>query len=360
MVRVLHVYPEMKSAGTEMVIMNLYRNIDRERVQFDLLVMREGESDAKFKALGANIHYLPKTENYKRDLVAFFREHPEYRIIHTHTHKEMGTVLRAAKIAGVPCRIAHSHNSRPDLPKIMRLYKMITGWDIESSATHFLACSCEAAEWLFPRKHKLATVWHNAIDLDAFRFKPEDRTEYRKMLGIPYNARVIAHVGRFADQKNHAFLVKQLNRLTESDPSIYAILVGGGPLFDEIKSESRSERILFLGQRGDVPALLSASDMFLFPSHYEGLGIVAVEAQASGLFCLASEGVPAAADVGIGLFERLSLTESEDVWCDKIKDALNSANAEKRAERSEMAFNTDYNIHKIAKMAEEFYLGFEK
>ena len=357
MERVLHVYPQMNSAGTEAVIMNLYRNIDREKVQFDLLVMTEGESDERFRALGANVHYLPKTKNYKRDLVAFFKAHPEYKTVHTHTHREMGIVLGAAKRAGVPTRIAHSHNSRSDLPKLMKLYKLVSGWEMESSATHFLACSREAAEWLFPRKHRRAVVWNNAIDLDAFRFDPESREKYRAMLGIPSGAKVIAHVGRFADQKNHRFLIKLLNRLTEADESVYAILIGGGPLFDEIKAEAKSERILFLGQRSDVPALLSAADVFPFPSNYEGLGIVAVEAQASGLFCLASLGVPAAADVGIGLFERLSLAEGEEAWCDRIRVALDSADSGKRAERSAMAFDTDYNIHKVAKMSEDFYLS---
>ena len=356
MVRVLHVYPEMKSAGTEMVIMNLYRNIDREKVQFDILAMREGESDDSFRALGARVHYLPKTKNYKKGLVEFFLSHPEYRIVHTHTHAEMGTVLKAARRAGVPVRIAHSHNSRPDLPKVMKLYKLITGFNIESSATHFLACSREAAEWLFPRRHKRAVVWNNAIDLDAFRFDGVARREVREALGIPADARVIAHVGRFADQKNHAFIIRLLNRLTAEDPSLYALLVGGGPLFDEIKAEANSERILFLGQRKDVPALLSASDIFLFPSHYEGLGIVAVEAEASGLFCLASSGVPAAADIGTGLFERMSLSEGEDAWCERIRRALADSNSTDRAECSDKAFDTDYNIHKIAKMAEEFYL----
>jgi glycosyltransferase involved in cell wall biosynthesis len=357
MERVLHVYPEMKSAGTEAVIMNLYRNIDREKVQFDLLVMCEGESDGKFRALGSTVHYLPKTKNYKRELVAFFKAHPEYKTVHTHTHKEMGTVLAAAKRAGVPTRIAHSHNSRSDLPKVMKLYKLVTGWEMESSATHFLACSREAAEWLFPRKHKRAVVWNNAIDLDSFRFNHADREKYRSKLGIPTDAKVIAHVGRFADQKNHRFLIRILNRLTEEDESVYAILVGGGPLFDEIRAEAKSDRILFLGQRSDVPALLCAADVFPFPSNYEGLGIVAVEAQASGLFCLSSLGVPAAADVGTGLFERLALTEGEDVWCERIKRALCESDPEKRAELSEMAFDTDYNIHNVAAMAEEFYLS---
>ena len=357
MVRVLHVYPEMKSAGTEAVIRNLLCNIDRELVCFDFLVMREGESDEMFRSLGANIHYLPKGESYKKDLYDFFRAHPEYKIVHTHTHKEMGVVLKSAKRAGVPCRIAHSHNSRPDLPKIMKLYKMWTGRDIESCSTHLLACSHEAAEWLFPRRHKQAAVWNNAIDLDKFGFVPDTRAKYREMLGIPENAKVIAHVGRFADQKNHKFIIKLLNRLTKADESVWAILIGDGPLFDEIKAESESDRIIFLGQRSDVSELLTASDMFLFPSHYEGLGIVAVEAQASGLFCLASEGVPAAADIGTGLFERLSLAEGEDVWNKRILELLDAADSDRRAELSARSIDTDYNIRKIGKMAEEFYLG---
>ncbi len=357
MVRVLHVYPEMKSAGTEMVIMNLYRNIDREKVQFDLLVMREGESNAKFKALGARVHYLPKTKSYEKDLVAFFSAHPEYKIVHTHTHAEMGAVLKAAKKAGVPCRIAHSHNSRPDLPKIMKYYKMWTSRDIEASATHFVACSREAAEWLFPRKHKRAVVWNNAIDLDAFKLSAEARERTRAELNIPSDAKVIAHVGRFAEQKNHAFLVKLLNELCQRDESIYATLVGGGPLFDEIKAQAKSDRIMFLGQRSDVPSILTAADTFLFPSNYEGLGIVAVEAQASGLYCIASLGVPTAADIGIGLFDRLSLSDDEKIWIQRVETALLKSDIAEREEYSRRAFDTEYNIRKVAKMVEEFYLS---
>ena len=357
MVRVLHVYPEMKSAGTEMVIMNLYRNIDREKVQFDLLVMREGESDAKFEALGAKVHYLPKTGSYKKDLISFFASHPEYKIVHTHTHAEMGTVLKAAKIAGVPTRIAHSHNSRPDLPRIMKLYKMWTSRNIEASATHFVACSREAAEWLFPRKNKRASVWNNAIDLDAFSFSAAERERTRAKLNIPNDAKVIAHVGRFADQKNHVFLVKLLNELCDRDSSVYAALVGNGPLFEEIKAQAKSDRILFLGQRSDVPSILTAADLFLFPSNYEGLGIVAVEAQASGLYCLASLGVPAAADIGVGRFERLSLAENEKIWVEKVETALLKSDIAEREEYSRRAFDTEYNIRKVAKMVEEFYLN---
>lgn len=356
MIRVLHIYPQMKSAGTEMVIMNLYRNIDREQIQFDFCVQKKGETDETILAMGGKVHYIPYSKNYEQDMMAFFKSHPEYKIVHTHTHTEMGIVLRAAKKAGVPCRIAHSHNSRPDLPKIMKLYKMWTSRHIEASATHFLACSQEAAEWLYPLKHKKATVWNNAIDLDAFKFNEKTRREYRELLGIPNDAKVIAHVGRFAEQKNHTQMIEWLNSIMQKDESVYALLVGGGPLFERIKAKAQSERISFLGLRKDVPGILCASDVFLFPSLYEGLGIVAVEAQASGLQCIASMGVPAAADIGIGLFERHSLASSEAGWLERIYAAFSAFDLTERKVLSEKAFETEYNIKQVAAQAQKFYL----
>ncbi len=356
MIRILHVYPQMRSAGTEMVIMNLYRNVDREQIQFDFCVQKEGETDEIIYSMGGKIHYVPYTKNYENDMVEFFKNHPEYQIVHTHTHAEMGIVLKSAKKAGVKCRIAHSHNSRPDLPKIIKLYKMWTSRYIESCATHFLACSNEAAKWLYPIKYKRAKVWNNAIDLDAFRFDENVRKEYRKSLGIPNDAKVIAHTGRFAEQKNHIQLIGWLNDITEKDDNVYALLVGEGPLFDEIKAKAKSDRIRFLGLRKDVPQILCASDVFLFPSLYEGLGIVAVEAQASGLKCIASTGVPSAADIGIGLFERHALTDSQSLWIESVYKAFSTQNLEERTKLSKKAFETEYNIKKVAKEAQKFYL----
>ena len=356
MIRILHVYPQMRSAGTEMVIMNLYRNMDREKVQFDFCVQREGETDEIIAAMGGKIYYVPYSKNYERDMVEFFKARPEYQTVHTHTHAEMGIVLKAAKKAGVKRRIAHSHNSRPDLPKIVKLYKMWTSRFIESFATHFLACSNDAAKWLYPLKYKKAKVWNNAIDLDAFRFNKETREEYRKLLDIPSNAKVIAHIGRFAEQKNHTQMIDWLNDMTKKDDKIYALLVGEGPLFDDMKAKAQSDRIRFLGLRKDVPQILCAADVFLFPSLYEGLGIVAVEAQASGLQCVASTGVPTAADIGLNLFERHALTDAQCVWEESINKAFVSKTVEEREEISKKAFETEYNIKQVAKEAQKFYL----
>ena len=356
MIRILHVYPQMKSAGTEMVIMNLYRNVDREQIQFDFCVQQKGETDEEILKMGGKIHYIPHTKNYEKDLLKFFYDHPEYKIVHTHTHAEMGKVLKVAKKAGVSCRIAHSHNSRTDLPRIFRIYKMWKSRDIEANATHFLACSKEAANWLFPLKHKKAVVWNNAIDLEAFRFNEETRNEYREKLGIPQEAKVIAHVGRFAEQKNHSQMIEWLNALAKKDNYFYALLVGEGPLFESIRSKAESERIMFLGLRKDVPQLLCASDLFVFPSLYEGLGIVAVEAQANGLKCIASMGVPLGADIGTGLFERYSLKNDSAFWEDCINNALEITDLDKRKELSKKAFDTEYNIKNVALEAQRFYV----
>ena len=179
---------------------------------------------------------------------------------------------------------------------------------------------------------------------------------YRQLLSIPADAKVIAHVGRFAEQKNHTQMVDWLNEITKKDDSVYALLIGGGPLFEQIKAKSQSDRILFLGLRKDVPQILCASDVFLFPSLYEGLGIVAVEAQANGLQCIASMGVPAAADIGIGLFERHSLSEMPSVWEERIYAAFSVHDLAERRLLSEKAFETEYNIKQVAMQAQKFYL----
>lgn len=356
--RILHVYPQLNNAGTEMVIMNLYRYVDRSQVQFDFLIQKPGELDDIVLSMGAKIHCIEKTGHYTKDLFAFFSAHPEYRVIHTHTHAEMGTVLKQACRAGVPHRIAHSHSSRSDLPSIAKYYKLLSSWDIEQYATVFLACSLEAAAWLFPRKHRQAQIWRNAIDLHRFQFDPEKRSAYRSLLHVPEDAKLICHVGRFAKQKNHHRIISLLNQITQQDDSIHALLIGTGPLEEQIRRASNSPRIQFLGNRTDVADLLCAADLFLFPSLYEGLGIVAVEAQASGLPCVASTNVPQSADLGIGLFSQLPLSAPDQDWIQHVQRNLCMDEANRTA-RSQMALSSQYHIGSAASAAQRFYLSLE-
>ena len=358
MKKILQVYPQMNNAGTEMVIMNLFRNVDRNKISFDFLAQKPGLIDDEIRSMGGNIYYIPntgKTEYYKR-LFRFFEEHKEYTAIHTHTHAEMGMVLKAAKQAGITHRIAHSHNSREDLPSIFKLYKRITGIPIEQNANHFFACSNLAAKWLFPSKWQKCEVLENAIELERFAFNAETRIRMRQGFGFNDGDKVICHVGRFAEQKNHKRIIEILNEMIEADNSIKALLVGIGPLFDEMKSKSKTDNIKFLGTRNDIPELLCAGDMFLFPSLHEGLGIVLIEAQASGLKCVSSDAVPPEADIGTGLLRRLPLKASNKEWIRNIEASFVNHDRQKK---SQAALDSRYNIKTIGKHIEEFYLGLD-
>lgn len=351
MIRILQIYPQMNNAGTEMVIMNLYKNIDRNQIQFDFCVQKPGELDDEIRSMGGKIYYI-NSNNYYHEFYELLKNHPEYRIIHTHTHKEMGKELKIAKKMKIPYRIAHSHNFRGDLPWYAKVYKIFSSYNIEKYSTHKLACSKEAAQWLYPITYKKAIIWKNGIDLKRFQFNEEARNKIRFQVNIPQEGFVVCHVGRFAKQKNHERIVEILNEMMSKNENVYALLVGCGPLEKEIKSKIKYDRIKFLGNRRDVPEILSASDVFIFPSLWEGLGIVAVEAQANGMFCLASERVPSSADLGIGLFESINLSASNEIWI----NTLYRNNNKYRIQKSIKAGCSDYDIEKVASNAQKFYM----
>ena len=358
MIRVLQVYPQMNNAGTERVIMNLHANIDRSYVQFDYLTEQEGEMDDTLRIMGSKIHQI-KSKNrwcYFCDLIRFFKTHPEYRIVHTHTHAWMDVVLLAAKTCRIPCRIAHSHNARNDLSRLMAYIKGITSIPMELAATHFFACSKNAAQWLFPHKKQHWKVIPNAISLSDYLYSPEKRCHIRRSLNITGDEFVMIHVGRFAKQKNHTFILSILEAFNQQQKNWKMIFVGTGPLETEIKQQSEkaglSEHLLFLGNRRDVCDLLSAADCFLFPSLHEGLGIVVIEAQAAALPCIVSEAVPTEANLNLGLLHTLSLEQSPSIWADTIKSA--SAPIHRSGLNNEI-LNSEYNIIKVATSIQQFY-----
>lgn len=361
MIRVLQVYPQINNAGTERVIFNLYENIDTSLVQFDFLVERPGEMDEKIRDMGGVLYYIDeesKSEYYKQ-LISFFRDHPEYKVVHTHTHGRMGIVLRAAKKCGIPCRIAHSHNARNDLPKSAAFIKGLTSIPMELAATHFFACSYNAAKWLFPHRIKDCKVLYNGIKLGEYLYSVESRKRIRTQLKIGDKDFVMIHVGRFAEQKNHEFLVKILKEYAALDQSNWKmILVGEGPLEDTIKKQvdnaGLSEHIVFLGSRRDVNQLYSATDLFLFPSLHEGLGIVVIEAQASGLPCIVSDAVPPEADLKLNLITTLRLTQPLEEWVNAIR--TRSQSVREREQLADAVLNSEYNIKKIAAKMQQFYL----
>lgn len=355
----------MNNAGTERVIFNLYDNIDKTKIQFDFLVETTGELDCKIRDAGGRIYYINEKNNrvYYKKLCVFFDEHKEYSVVHTHTHSRMNLVLKAAKKCGLPCRIAHSHNARTDLPQIVKLLKGMMSYSIERYANYFFACSENAAKWLFPHKEKQCRILYNGIRIEDYLYNRETRTKVRRELGIQDNEYVMIHVGRLARQKNHRFLMEIIKKYNDNYQANWkALFVGDGPLRNEIQQqvevEGLTECISFLGNRTDVSELLCAADVFVFPSLHEGLGIVVIEAQSCGLPCIVSEAIPSEADMQLGLFHWTSLDCKPDLWAEKIeKIRLCKSNRENCVDE---ILSSDYNIKTISRSMQDFYLTFER
>lgn len=325
--RVLHAVVNMNRGGAETWIMNLYRRIDRTRLQFDFLTCREGVYDDEIRALGGIVHRMPWiTEagpvGYVRALDRFFAEHRQYRVVHAHMDRMSGWVLRAARKAGVPVRIAHSHNTKSEGGPLARLYKWASGRLIDPHATGRLACSEAAAAWLFGRRAAEARLIRNAVDCDAHAFDPEVRRAVRAELGLRPGQLAVCHVGRFSPQKNHAFLIELFAQLAAERPEAVLVLIGDGPLKEDIALRAEAagvgDCVRFLGVRSDVARLLMGMDVMVFPSLHEGLPLALIEAQGAGLPCVVSNRVTAEADLGIGLMARLPLEAPAGAWIREI------------------------------------------
>ena len=360
MTKVLQIYPQMNNAGTEKVIMNLYNNINQEKVHFDFLVNRPGVLDEEIRKKGAKIFYINNNDknNYYINLMKFFKEN-NYEIIHVHTQGNMELILKAAKKSKIKCRIIHSHTARQDIPKILKILKLYRNIQIERNATDFFACSQDAAKWLFPHKYKSAKIVYNAIEIKKFLYNEEVRKKVRKDLKIKDDEKIVINISRISKGKNHSKIIKIAKKVIDNNKKIKFVFVGTGNLEEDIKNEIKNNHIednfILLGNRNDVNELLMAADLFLFPTLYEGLGIAVVEAQFSGLKCITSERVPKEADISLGLLEKIELSKSNDYWAKKIEE-----NFKKKIKRNildKIDIVKTYDIKNIATDVEEFYLS---
>lgn len=357
MIRILHVVTDMRRGGIETMLMNYYRHIDRDVIQFDFLTHRDYRSDYddEIESLGGVIYHLPKlnpfSKFYKNALRRFLTEHSEYRIVHVHQDCLSSVVLKVAKQCNIPVRIAHSHNSNQtkDVKYPIKLYYKRF---ISKYATHLMACSEEAGRWMFGKNDEF-TVLNNAIDAAAYSFNMEKREAVRKSFGISQDALVLGHVGRFSYPKNHTFLIDVFNQVSKIK-NAKLLLVGDGKLRKEIEEKVESyalqKHVIFTGVREDVSDLLQAMDVFVFPSNYEGLGIVAIEAQAAGLPCFISDKVPIECKK-TDLVQQIPLSAGAEKWA----NAITSCNKE-RKNRYEEIKESGFDIVENAKRLEDYYL----
>lgn len=293
--------------GVESFIMNYYRNIDKTKVQFDFIV----DSDSKLvplkeiEDLGGRVIKVPPYQNifkYLKETRKIFKEN-KYKIVHAHLNTLSIFPLFSAFLAKVPVRIAHSHSTSNKKEWKKNIIKWILRPMSKLFATNYFACSKYAGAWLFGKKalnKNQITIIKNAINLEKFSFNENVRNEIKRKLKIE-NKFIIGCVGRFMEQKNHRFLIDIFEQVHKEKENSVLLLIGSGNLEEEIKNKIKAlnleKCVYFLGVKSNVYDYMSAMDAFVLPSLYEGLGMVLIEAQVSGLKCFTSNVVPKEAQI---------------------------------------------------------------
>lgn len=361
MIRVLQVVNIMDRAGLETMLMNYYRNIDRSQVQFDFLVHRDtpGAYEDEIKRLGGKIYRAPRLypQNYLKYyyfMLKFFAEHPEYKIVHSHIDTMSAFPLLAAKKAGVPNRIGHSHSSKLDLDFKFPI-KFIAKFLMPYEANMYYACSQKAADFMYPGKK--VKIIHNAIDLELFKFDKLKRNCIRKKLNLDDNF-VIGHVGRFYYVKNQMFLLDIVHEIKKENSNVRLLLVGKGEdekiLRKRVKDLELEDNVIFLIDRADVNDLYQAMDVFVMPSIFEGLPVVGVEAQANGLPCLFSNTISNEVLL-TNQAEMMSLKCSPKEWANRVLNMQREKDEDTRTLLADQGYDIRVEAQKLQKCYVQMY-----
>jgi glycosyltransferase involved in cell wall biosynthesis len=336
--RILHVLGKLDRGGVETWLVQVLRHIDRQKYQMDFLVhtTERGAYDEEVKTLGARIVPCLRPSNplqYAFNFQRALREYGPYDVVHSHVHHYSGYVLMLAAMAGVKVRIAHSHSDTElvglSASPMRKAYRAAMRSLIRSCASGGLAVSTEAGDDLFAGPWRGSAKWtlhHLGIDIARFEAKVDSKA-LRQTLGIPMDAVVIGHVGRFTEEKNHQLIVEIAREVLRYEPRAFFLLVGDGPLRRSIEAKiarlSLQHSFLLTGVRADVPALMiGAMDAFVFTSLREGLPIELLEAQAAGLKCVVFEVISREADVIASLITRESPHTSAARWAQELLRVL--------------------------------------
>jgi glycosyltransferase involved in cell wall biosynthesis len=352
--------------------MNLYRQLDRSRVQFDF-ALYEGSPcyyEEELETLGARVlRYPPPTAtgllSLRRVITRLMRDHGPYVAVHSQMSLFSGFPLAAAHRLGIPVRIAHSHTTAQEGAdsRWRRLYRRHMAALVRKHATHIFGCSSAAVEvllgaeaWSDPRMG----VIPDAVDLESYRHCADEREGFRRQLGLPEEALVLGFVGRLIPLKNLFFVLKVFSTVRTVSAESHLLIAGEGALQLALERRAASlgleDRVHFLGLRHDIPAIMSAVDALCLPSRREGLGMVLIEAQAAGTPCLCSEAIPEEADLGLGLVRRLPIDQGVGPWLEALSVVLKTPRPSWET-RQERFAATGYDAASLARRMEAIYLG---
>ena len=363
MIRVLHMFASLDVGGSQTVMMNIYRNIDREKIQFDFVIdhPKEDYFAEEIRSLGGRVYTMPafrgtNAGEIRRDWNNFFYTHPEYTILHSHTRSYAALYLPVARAHGVKT-IIHSHSTSTG-GGVKGAVKAVMQLPLRHQADVLMACSLDAGEWLYGKRacqSERFILLPNGIDTRRFALAPGTRERYRRELGLE-GRYVIGNVGRFYDVKNHTFLLDVFQKIHEREPEAMLLLVGVGPLQQQMAQKAVelgvAEQVIMTGNRDDVPELLGAMDVFAFPSLWEGLPMTVVEAQAAGLPCVLSDTITKEVDVS-PLVEYLPLGDAEQ-WADALLTRRQRQDVSKNIARA------GFDIRSSVKRLTELYTALDR
>jgi len=373
--RVLQILAEpFENGGQELFICNIYRNIDKEKVQFDFIAPYTGKNEKLKneiinnggKFYGLNIDFN-KNQLFKR--IIFFNQlkkilkKEKYDIVHINSVSLLGLLFGTltAKKLKIKNIIVHSHNDGTASLKY-RIIKKVSDKILLKYPNYYFACSKRAAEWKFPKQiidENNYTVIKNGIDVEKFKFDETIRKQYREKFNIEDKI-VVGHVGRFEYQKNHEFIIDVFEEIVKLNKNVCLMLIGDGSLKQHIKekveSKNLSDKVIFLDIRDDVEKILCAMDCFLFPSIFEGLGIAVIEAENSGLPVIASDRLTKEVEI-TETIRKLSLDIEKKEWAQILLNQVEKNKNNDRILQSEMVKKAGYDIKKVSKDLTNFYLG---
>lgn len=365
MMRVLQVIGVMDRGGAETMVMNLYRAMDRSEIQFDFLVheQRDGDYDAEIRELGGRFFRVPRFTGlngpaYRKHCRKLFAAHPEWSVVHGHIGSCAPIYLSEAKRAG-KYTIAHSHAQNYESGLEGMVFNLIAH-PVRHVADYFIGCSREAGLDRFGKgvvEGDSFSVLANGIDAQRYTCDSSSHELAKEEMGL-VGRPVVCHVGRLIPVKNHEFLFDVFEIIRRRYPQAVLVLAGRGELEHSLKqsvaSRGLDNAVRFLGVVDDIPAVLRAADTFVFPSIKEGLGLAAIEAQASGLPVLMSEGVPVSAHMG-GDAQRIALEAGAEQWAQACLQQLGIALKSERHDGVELVRSHGFDIAQTSAWLADFY-----
>ncbi len=367
MIKILHILSSLDGGGVGMMLYNYYMRIDRSKIKFDFAVcgFEKGMLEAALEGMGSKIfHTTPKKKSFLKNMkeTASVIKNGNYHVVHSHQNFKSCFPLFLAKKYGVKIRIIHSHEFNYNMNFIEKVKLGIYRPINQNLATHFWACGEAAGRWLHGEGWSVTKggyIMRNAIDIKKFAFSSDDREEYRQNMNLTHK-KVLLYVARVSYGKNQEFLIPLMEKILQRAPNTCLLLVGTGTNDEKIKREIADRKmdnsILFLGKRRDIPQLMSAADVFVFPSKKEGLGIVAIEAQASGLRTIASCGVPKETAV-TNIIKYIPL-EKPQMWVDEILAKPKYSRTDFSDQIKSAGYSVDIQAEEYQNMINLYYKGY--